>query len=85
MVTPRGPENVTGSPASAASWQIPSTSALGEHLLLLVAIFDEFRTKPQPRQRRPKIVGHRRYHARAIVVETAQPRLHPVERVDGSS
>ena len=28
IVTPRGPENVTGSPASDASWQIPSTSAL---------------------------------------------------------
>jgi hypothetical protein len=28
IVTPRGPENVTGSPVSEASWQIPSTSAL---------------------------------------------------------
>ena len=39
---------------------------IGEHLLLLVAILDEFRAEPQTRQRRPKIVGHRAYHARAI-------------------
>jgi hypothetical protein len=28
IVTPRGPKNVTSSPASEASWQIPSTRAL---------------------------------------------------------
>jgi hypothetical protein len=28
IVAPRGPENVTGSPASEAFWRIPSTSAL---------------------------------------------------------
>ena len=52
---------------------------VGEHLLLLVVILDEFRAEPQPRQRRPKIVGHRCNHARAIFVEAAQPFLHPVE------
>ena len=101
-------------PRGAASWPIPSMSALkstsdrgscfvssrgkaridpimsrimsrSASILLLVAILDEFRSEPQPRQRRPKIVGHRRYHARAILVETAQPRLHPVEGLDCSS
>ena len=52
---------------------------VGEHLLLLVVILDEFRAEPQPRQRCSKIVGHCCNHARTIIVEAAQPFLHPVE------
>jgi hypothetical protein len=43
--------------------------AIGKHLLLLVVILDELCAEPKPRQRRPKIVGHRRYHTRTILLE----------------
>ena len=82
IVTLRGPENVTGSPASEASSQnslderaqvderaglalrvipskgedeldhVPHHVEIAQHLLLLVLILDEFRAKPQTRQRR---------------------------------
>ena len=46
----------------------------------MLLVLHELGTQPQPRERRPKIVGDRRKHPRAILQEPSEPFLHLIER-----